>query len=253
MKNIILLEEAHVLLDAETNTGDARPAAIAQELLKRMLAEIRAYGVGLMVADQSPRKVTADVIALTDIKMVFRIVEGTDRQLISDSMNMADTQSNRLSRLKPGEAFLFFNRLDEPEEIITPNYRLENNISISLSDDTVRGLCAYWKENQKALRPYPECDLISCCREMCDYDRRILAREIARRIFEKNFASSTIRFEPVFNVFKHIRPIIKAELNDEPFSPELFSCVKCHLWRRIKYETLIPVKEIQIINSLKKM
>lgn len=253
LKNIILLEEAHVLLDAETNTGDARPAAIAQELLKRMLAEIRAYGVGLMVADQSPRKVTADVIALTDMKMVFRIVEGTDRQLISDSMNMADTQSNRLSRLKPGEAFLFFNRLDEPEEIITPNYRLENNISISLSDDTVRGLCAYWKENQKALRPYPECDLISCCREMCDYDRRILAREIARRIFEKNFTSSTTRFEPVFNVFKHIRPIIKAELNDEPFSPELFSCVKCHLWRRIKYETLIPVKEIQIINSLKKM
>lgn len=253
LKNIILLEEAHVLLDAETNTGDARPAAIAQELLKRMLAEIRAYGVGLMVADQSPRKVTADVIALTDMKMVFRIVEGTDRQLISDSMNMADAQSNRLSRLKPGEAFLFFNRLDEPEEIITPNYRLENNISISLSDDTVRGLCAYWKENQKALRPYPECDLISCCREMCDYDRRILAREIARRIFEKNFTSSTTRFEPVFNVFKHIRPIIKAELNDEPFSPELFSCVKCHLWRRIKYETLIPVKEIQIINSLKKM
>lgn len=253
LKNIILLEEAHVLLDAETNTGDARPAAIAQELLKRMLAEIRAYGVGLMVADQSPRKVTADVIALTDMKMVFRIVEGTDRQLISDSMNMADAQSNRLSRLKPGEAFLFFNRLDEPEEIITPNYRLENNISISLSDDTVRGLCAYWKENQKALRPYPECDLISCCREMCDYDRRILAREIARRIFEKNFTSGTTRFEPVFNVFKHIRPIIKAELNDEPFSPELFSCVKCHLWRRIKYETLIPVKEIQIINSLKKM
>lgn len=252
LKNIILLEEAHVLLDAETNTGDARPAAIAQELLKRMLAEIRAYGVGLMVADQSPRKVTADVIALTDMKMVFRIVEGTDRQLISDSMNMADAQSNRLSRLKPGEAFLFFNRLDEPEEIITPNYRLENNISISLSDDTVRGLCAYWKENQKALPPYPECDLISCCREMCDYDRRILAREIARRIFEKKFTSSTTRFEPVFNVFKHIRPIIKAELNDEPFSPELFSCVKCHLWRRIKYETLIPVKEIQIINSLKK-
>lgn len=50
---------------------------------------------------------TADVIALTDMKMVFRIVEGTDRQLISDSMNMADAQSNRLSRLKPGEAFLF--------------------------------------------------------------------------------------------------------------------------------------------------
>lgn len=252
LKNVILLEEAHVLLDAETNTGDANPAAIAQGLLKRMLAEIRAYGVGLIIADQSPRKVSADVIALTDMKMVFRIVEGTDKQLISDSTNMTDTQTQRLSRLKPGEAFLFFSKLDEPEEVITPNYRLENNISISLSDESIRKLSTYWKMRLAALRPYPECSLINCCKETCDYQRRILAREIARRIFARNFNANTKSFDPVFKVFQSITPLIKAELNNEMFSSELFSCVKCHLWRKIKYETKIPVKEIQIQNSLKK-
>ena len=47
LKNVILLEEAHVLLDADANSGqgEANPSAIAQGLVKRMLAEIRSYGV----------------------------------------------------------------------------------------------------------------------------------------------------------------------------------------------------------------
>ena len=41
LKNVILLEEAHVLLDSNAGQGDANPSAIAQGLVKRMLAEIR--------------------------------------------------------------------------------------------------------------------------------------------------------------------------------------------------------------------
>ena len=136
LKNVILLEEAHVLLDADTNAGqgDANPSAIAQGLVKRMLAEIRSYGVGLIIADQSPRKVSTDVVALTDMKMIFRLVESADKQIIGDSTNMTEAQIQRMAKLKPGEAFLFFNKLEEPEEVITPDYRLENNISITLSD-----------------------------------------------------------------------------------------------------------------------
>lgn len=252
LKNVILLEEAHVLLDADTNSGDANPAAIAQGLVKRMLAEIRSYGVGLIIADQSPRKVSTDVVALTDMKVVFRLVEATDKQIIADSMNMSETQVQRLSRLKPGEAFLFFNKLEEPEEIITPDYRLENNISITLTDAGIRELSTYWKGKQKQLRPYPECELIPYCAEDCDYERRILAREVSRRIFVHNFNAETSSFDPVKKVFGSITSLVKAELNDEPFSSELLACVKCQLWRRIKYGTKIPIKEIQIKHSLEK-
>ena len=35
-----------------------------------MLAEIRSYGVSLVIADQS-QKVTTDVVALTDMKVVL--------------------------------------------------------------------------------------------------------------------------------------------------------------------------------------
>jgi len=150
LKNVILLEEAHVLLDAESKAGEgeANPSAIAQGLVKRMLAEIRSYGVGIVIADQSPRKVTTDVVALTDIKVAFRLVEANDKQILADSTNMNETQEQRLAKLKPGEAFLFFGKLDEPDEIKTEDYRLANNISISLSDEGIKSLSTYWNDRK---------------------------------------------------------------------------------------------------------
>lgn len=254
LKNVLLLEEAHVLLDADTNAGqgDANPSAIAQGLVKRMLAEIRSYGVGIVIADQSPRKVSTDVVALTDMKVVFRLVESTDKQIIADSTNMSEAQIQRMSKLKPGEAFLFFNKLDEPEEVITPDYRLENNIDITLSDDNIKVLSTYWKKRPEQLRPYPQCNYCSACSYTCDYDRRVLAREVARRIFTKNFKPDSKDFELVMNVFRHITKSIRQELNDEPLTPELVSCVKVHLWRKIRYGTKIRISEIQIENSVRK-
>lgn len=254
LKNVILLEEAHVLLDADTNVGqgDANPSAIAQGLVKRMLAEIRSYGVGIVIADQSPRKVSTDVVALTDMKVVFRLVESVDKQIIGDSTNMSDTQIQRMSKLKPGEAFLFFNKLDEPEEVITPDYRLENNISITLSDDDIKELSTYWKDKSNKLKPYPQCDYCRYCNNTCDYFRRVLAREIARRIYTKHFKLDSNDFKKVENVFAQITKLVKAELNDEPLTHELMSCVKVHLWRKIYYNTRIKVREIQIENSVKK-
>lgn len=254
LKNVILLEEAHVLLDSNMNSGqgEANPSSIAQGLIKRMLAEIRSYGVGLVIADQSPRKVGTDVVALTDMKVVFRLVEAADKQIIADSSNMSDAMIQRMSKLKPGEAFLFFNKLDEPEEIITPDYRLENNISISLSDEGIKSLSTYWKNKPEMLKPYPECNVIHYCKRTCDYSQRILAREIARRIYVKNFKPDSTDFELVKKVFSKISFLIKYELNDEPFTPELLSCVKVHLWRRIKYSTKIKINEKLIENSLRK-
>lgn len=247
-----MLEEAHVLLDASTNVGEgtANPAAIAQGLVKRMLAEIRSYGVGLAIADQSPRKVGIDIVALTDIKIAFRLVESQDKQILADSTNMSDTQISRLARLKPGEAFLFFNKLEEPEEIITPDYRLDNNIGISLSDDGIKLLNTYWNDKQEKLRPYPECALTPYCKQKCTYERRMLATEVARRIFNKNISADTNDMGKLKATLLKIQTLVKAELNNEKYDRQLLSCVKVHLWRKIKYETKIKISDLTINKSL---
>ena len=254
LRNFILLEEAHVLLDSSSNGGEgaADPSAIAQGLVKRMLAEIRSYGVGIAIADQSPRKVGIDIVALTDIKVAFRLVEGQDKEMLANSTSMSETQVARLAKLKPGEAFLFFNRLDEPEEIITPDYRLDNKISISLSDDGIRQLSTYWDDKQDKLRPYPECAYAPCCEKHCDYNRRLLAREVARRIFKQNIPLNTKDPECVKKTFSRFTASIKAELNDEPFDNELRSCVKVHFWRKLEYETRLRVRQTDIESSIKR-
>lgn len=254
LRNFILLEEAHVLLDADTNVGEgsANPSAIAQGLVKRMLAEIRSYGVGIAIADQSPRKVGIDIVALTDIKVAFRLVEGQDKEILANSTSMNEVQTARLAKLKPGEAFLFFNRLDEPEEIITPDYRLDNKISISLSDEGIKQLTTYWNDKQDKLRPYPECAFAPCCSKCCDYERRLLAREVARRIFRGNVPTNTNNPEPVKKAFSKFTSLIKAELNDEPFSSELRTCVKVHFWRRLKYDTKLRIRIADIEESIKR-
>lgn len=254
LRNFILLEEAHVLLDSSSGGGEgaANPAAIAQGLVKRMLAEIRSYGVGLAIADQSPRKVGIDIVALTDIKVVFRLVEAQDKNIIADSTSMTDVQTVRLAKLKPGEAFLFFNRLDEPEEIVTPDYRLSNNISISLSDEGIRELSTYWNNRMDKLRPYPECRLSPYCQITCDYNRRILAKEVARRIFKNRIGTGCKESQKLKDVLHEISDLIKKELNDEPFTRELLSCVKVYLWRHVKYDTKLLVPKSVIENSLTK-
>ena len=254
LRNVILLEEAHVLLDADTNAGqgDANPSAIAQGLVKRMLAEIRSYGVGIVIADQSPRKVSTDVVALTDIKLAFRLVEATDKQILADSANMDEVQVKRLAKLKPGEAFFFFNKLEEPEEIKTEDYRLQNNISITLSDDGIRELSTYWKERQDKLRPYPECECVRYCQKTCDYGRRMLAKEVARRIFNRYFKADTKDFEVIRKVIPKLKSLTKAELNDEVLDNELVACVKVQLFRKIKYGTKIKIHDVTIRDNLKK-
>lgn len=254
LRNFILLEEAHVLLDADTNVGEgsANPSAIAQGLVKRMLAEIRSYGVGIAIADQSPRKVGLDIVALTDIKVAFRLVEGKDKEILANATSMNEVQASRLAKLKPGEAFLFFNRLDEPEEIITPDYRLDNKISISLSDDGIKQLSTYWKDKQERLRPYPECAFAPCCQKCCDYERRLLAREVARRIFRGYIPINTNNPEPVKRVFSKFSSLIKEELNDEPFCQELRTCVRVHFWRRLKYDTQLRILSSDIESSIKR-
>jgi hypothetical protein len=252
LRNVILLEEAHVLLDSDSGKeeGAANPAAIAKSLVKRMLAEIRSYGVGLVIADQSPRKVGTDVVALTNIKLAFRLVEREDKEILSDSANMSEAQTRRLARLKPGEAMLFFDKLEEPEEVVTPDYRADNNISISLTDEGIRERTTYWKDKREKLKPYPECACIKTCPFTCDFAQRGLAREMARRIFARYFAAGSRDINLLKKIYSSAGKLTAEELNDEPLTKPLLNCVRLHLLRKVHSATGIPVSGRQIINTL---
>ena len=255
LKNVVLLEEAHVLLDSndDKGEGEANPSAIAKSLLKRMLAEIRSYGVGIVIADQSPEKVTTDVIKLTNIKISFNLVEKTDKEIFANSTNMATVQIEQLTKLEPGEAFIFMNGLDEPEEVITEDYRARNNIRISIPDEEVAKKSTYWHKNSERLMPYPECRHVKYCNKQCDFERRGLGKEIARRVFSKNFNSETNDFIKLQECYATIeRQSIEALRGKYSLSKPLAGCIKMHFLRRVKYGTKTTVSEGLLVATLQK-
>ena len=237
LKNVLLLEEAHILLDAdsENSSKDANSVAIAQSLVKKILAELRSFGLGMVVCDQSPRRVGLDILALTDIKTVFRVVENRDRDLISGSIGL--DECSRLSKFRPGEAYLFFNKMDMPEEIIVDEYRDANNIPTHLSNDCLLKKMKYWDTHSILLKPYPECNFLQECASTCDYKRRVAAKGITRRLCSKYLISKNKKelISKFKQLLRSLPDYVKLEIGLEKYSVELVACVKVHLVRDAKY------------------
>lgn len=249
LKHVLLLEEAHVLLDADeaTAAGEADPAAIAKKLLKRMLAEIRSYGVGIVVADQSPRKVSSDVVALTNIKLGFRLVEAADKEILAASTNMSKAQRERLARLRPGEALLFYDRLEDPEEIATADWRAQQGIPTFVPDDVIARKVTYWQQHPELLVPYPECAYVG------GWETSVAAagKEIARRLFAAQVPVGDVGVKKFGTIYRQLDALIAAELPALiPNTAAIRRAVKVNFLRLVKYESRIPLSDATIRKTL---
>ncbi len=115
--HVIVIEEAHRLL---RDRGEDRAGAHAVELFAGMLAEIRAYGEGIVVAEQIPTKLVPDVVKNTALKVVHRLPAHDDRRLVGAAMNLDDDQSRQVVSLPPGVAAVFADGMDRPLRIQVP-------------------------------------------------------------------------------------------------------------------------------------
>ncbi len=116
LRHVIVLEEAHRLLRA-SRTG---AAARAVELFGSLLSEVRAYGEGIVVTEQTPAKLAADVINNAALKVLHRLPAAGDRQLVGSTMNLDEQQSRRVVSLPPGEAVVFADGMDRPVRVRVP-------------------------------------------------------------------------------------------------------------------------------------
>ena len=160
-----MVYEAHVLLsNSGKNTSEFNKAQnTTVKSLQKMIAEIRSYGTGIIIADQSPSKVTSDIVANTDLKVGFRIVEKSERDIVANSMNMSEQQYQHMARLKKGEAIVYYSDLDTPKIITTPDVRFEKGVRYFVPDEEIKNSIHYWDNNQELLMPYYECSLCQQC------------------------------------------------------------------------------------------
>jgi len=117
LRHVIVIEEAHRLLRARR---EGRASAHAVELFAGLLAEIRAYGEGLVIAEQIPAKLVADVVKNTALKVMHRLPAADDRELAGAAMNLDDAQSRQVVSLEPGVAAVFADGMDRPIRVRVP-------------------------------------------------------------------------------------------------------------------------------------
>ncbi|WP_267898458.1 ATP-binding protein, partial [Actinomadura harenae] len=117
LRHVIVIEEAHRLL---RNRGPERTSSHAVELFAGLLAEIRAYGEGIVVAEQIPTKLVPDVIKNTALKVVHRLPAFDDRHVVGAAMNLDADQSREVVSLRPGVAAVFADGMDRPLRIRIP-------------------------------------------------------------------------------------------------------------------------------------
>lgn len=117
LQHILVIEEAHRLL---TNVSTAQNAEIgnpkgkAVEHFTNMLAEMRSYGQGVIIAEQIPTKLAPEVIKNSSNKIIHRIVARDDQSVISNTIGLEVEDILTLGQQKTGYALCHREGMSEP-------------------------------------------------------------------------------------------------------------------------------------------
>ena len=117
LKHVTVLEEAHNILKNSTanqNIEGGNVAAKAVEMISNSIAEMRTYGEGFIIADQSPNAVDISAIRNTNTKIIMRLPETEDRKTAGKASAMKDNQIDEIAKLPTGVAVVYQNNWEEP-------------------------------------------------------------------------------------------------------------------------------------------
>ena len=112
--HVTVLEEAHNLLKNTASGGRSELIGKSVEMLTNTIAEIRTYGEGFIIVDQSPSSVDISAIKNTNTKIILRTPEANDREAVGRSMGLTEEQVNEIAKLPSGVAVVYQNDWVKP-------------------------------------------------------------------------------------------------------------------------------------------
>lgn len=129
LRHITVLEEAHNLLkrtSTEQSSEGSNVAGMAVEKIANSMAEMRTYGEGFIIADQSPAMLDLAAIRNTNTKIVMALPEKDDREISGKALGLDDKHIEELSRLKTGEAIVYQSGWEEPVKSKINLFKIES-------------------------------------------------------------------------------------------------------------------------------
>lgn len=127
LTHVTVLEEAHNLLKRTTPGSGSNVVAKSVEMICNSIAEMRTYGEGFIIVDQSPTAVDIAAIKNTNTKILMRLPEKGDCEAVGNSAGLNDDQVREMSKLGMGIAVVMQN--DWLEAVLTHIDRFSDNYS----------------------------------------------------------------------------------------------------------------------------
>lgn len=161
LKHVTVLEEAHNILkrtSTEQSMEGANMSGKSVEMLSNAIAEMRTYGEGFIIADQSPNAVDISAIRNTNTKIIMRLPDEDDRMLAGKAAALKDEQIDEIAKLPKGVAVVYQNdwleavlckvdKFDGEEKLY--NYTPENNVYYS-DNEVKHNLIKFFINDKKA-------------------------------------------------------------------------------------------------------
>ena len=133
LQHVTVIEEAHNLLkrtSTEQSSEGSNLLGKSVEMLSNAIAEMRTYGEGFIIADQSPSLLDLSVIRNTNTKIIMRLPEYEDRVLVGKASGLNEDQIDELSRLEMGVASIHQSGWIEPVLCKIVDYKKQGSILI---------------------------------------------------------------------------------------------------------------------------
>lgn len=136
----------------------ANMAGKSVEMLSNAIAEMRTYGEGFIIADQSPNAVDVSAIRNTNTKIIMRLPDEDDRMLAGKAAALKDEQIDEIARLPKGVAVVYQNdwleavlckvdRFNAEEKLYQYN---PENVAVVSDDEVKHDLIKFFINDKKA-------------------------------------------------------------------------------------------------------
>lgn len=110
LKHITVLEEAHNLLrktSTEQNDEGTNPAGASVKAISNSIKEMRTYGEGFLIVDQTPSALDDSAIENTSTKIVFNTPGKDASETLCNALALNEMQQKEISRLSTGVAVCY--------------------------------------------------------------------------------------------------------------------------------------------------
>jgi hypothetical protein len=195
LQHVTVVEEAHNVMENVQSVGASEVAADtrakAVEAFAAMLAEVRAYGEGVIICDQSPEKLAPDAVRNTNLQIAHQLRHRSDREAIAAAMIMDEAQQEYLGKLRVGEAAVFLTGYDRATFMRVPNYKDDVGFEEPPDEVVARRMAAFKAEHVNAYLPFDGCRF---CGQPCDYREAIEPQTLDKELVEW-FQAALKRFD----------------------------------------------------------